>query len=66
MTVQRHGKAETALLAEIARDPAQNIALQPGDVVYVEHEPRYFLAMGATGQSTTLAQLDRHFRSGKV
>jgi polysaccharide export outer membrane protein len=64
VTVQRHGKAETALLAEIARDPEQNIPLQPGDVVYVEHEPRYFLAMGATGQSTTLAQLDRRFSFG--
>jgi polysaccharide export outer membrane protein len=64
VTVQRHGKAETALLSEIARDPEQNILLQPGDVVYVEHEPRYFLAMGATGQSTTLAQLDRRFSFG--
>ncbi|MEA2738620.1 MAG: polysaccharide biosynthesis/export protein [Acetobacteraceae bacterium] len=64
VTVQRHGKAETALLSEIARHPRQNIGLQPGDVVYVEHEPRYFLAVGATGQSTTLSQLDRRFPFG--
>jgi polysaccharide export outer membrane protein len=64
VTVQRHGKAETALLSEIAKDPEQNIALEPGDAVYVEHEPRYFLAVGATGQSTTLSQLDRRFAFG--
>jgi polysaccharide export outer membrane protein len=64
VTVQRDGKAETALLSEIAADPAQNIALQAGDTVYVAHEPRYFLAVGATGQSTTLSQLDRRFPFG--
>jgi polysaccharide biosynthesis/export protein len=64
VTVQRHGKAETALLSEIAKDPEQNIGLEAGDTVYVEHEPRYFLAIGATGQSTTLAQLDRRFSFG--
>jgi polysaccharide biosynthesis/export protein len=64
VTVQRHGKAETALLSEIAKDPDQNIVLQPGDTVYVAHEPRYFLAVGATGQSTTLSQLDRRFPFG--
>jgi polysaccharide export outer membrane protein len=64
VTVQRHGKAETALLSEIARNPEQNIALEAGDAVYVEHEPRYFLAVGATGQSTTLSQLDRRFAFG--
>ncbi|MEA3151940.1 MAG: polysaccharide biosynthesis/export protein [Gammaproteobacteria bacterium] len=64
VTVQRHGRAETALLAEIAKDPLQNVELEPGDVVYVEHEPRYFLAIGATGQSTTLSQLDRRFPFG--
>ena len=64
VTVQRHGTAQTALLSEIARDPTQNIAMQPGDVVYVAHEPRYFLAVGATGQTTTLSQLDRRFPFG--
>ena len=54
VTLQRNGTAQTALLSEIAADPAQNIAMRQGDTVYVAHEPRYFLALGATGQSTTL------------
>ncbi len=64
VTLQRAGRTETALLSEIAQDPTQNIAIQPGDVVYVSHEPRYFLAVGATGQTTTLSQLDRRFPFG--
>jgi polysaccharide export outer membrane protein len=64
VTVQRHGTAETALLSEIAADPRQNIPMEPEDVVYVTHEPRYFLAVGATGQTTTLSQLDRRFPFG--
>ncbi len=64
VTVQRRGRAETALLSEIAMDPQQNILMEPGDVVYVAHEPRYFLAVGATGQTTTLSQLDRRFPFG--
>jgi polysaccharide export outer membrane protein len=64
VTLQRRGRAETALLSEIAADPAQNISLTAGDVVYVAHEPRYFLAVGATGQTTTLSQLDRRFPFG--
>jgi polysaccharide export outer membrane protein len=64
VTVQHGGKAETALLSEIAKDPRQNISLSAGDVVYVAHEPRYFLGIGATGQTNTLAQLNRRFPFG--
>lgn len=64
VTVQRNGTAQTALLSEIAANPAQNIQMAAGDVVYVAHEPRYFLAVGATGQTTTLSQLDRRFPFG--
>ncbi len=64
VTLQRHGQAETALLSEIAADPRQNVPMQAGDTVYVAHEPRYFIALGATGQSTTLSQLDRRFPFG--
>jgi polysaccharide export outer membrane protein len=64
VTLQRHGRAETALLSEIAADPQQNVPMQGGDTVYVAHEPRYFIALGATGQSTSLSQLDRRFPFG--
>jgi polysaccharide export outer membrane protein len=61
VTLQRGGRAYKALLSEIARNPAQNVELQPNDVVYVSHEPRYFLAMGAIGQSASFGPLDRRF-----
>jgi polysaccharide export outer membrane protein len=64
VTLQRDGRAETALLSQIAADPQQNVPMHGGDTVYVAHEPRYFLALGATGQSTTLSQLDRRFPFG--
>jgi polysaccharide export outer membrane protein len=64
VTVQHDGHAETALLSEIAKEPKQNISLSAGDVVYVSHEPRYFLGIGATGQTNTLAQLNRRFAFG--
>ncbi len=62
--LQRGGSVLTALLSSIAAEPLQNLLLQPGDVVYVSHQPRYFLAVGATGQTTTLSQLDRRFPFG--
>ncbi len=64
VTVQHDGMAQTALLSEIAKNPVQNISLSAGDVVYVSHEPRYFIGIGATGTSTTLAQLNRRFAFG--
>ena len=61
LTVQRNGRAELAMLSEIAANPMQNIQLQPGDAIYIGYKPKYFVAFGATGQSTTLAQLNRRF-----
>jgi polysaccharide export outer membrane protein len=46
--VQRRGRVEEALLSAIANDPGANIELAPGDVVYIQREPRIFLAFGAT------------------
>ncbi len=48
VTIQRRGRTEQASLSTIAREPAQNIQLEPEDVVYVSREARYFLAFGAT------------------
>jgi polysaccharide export outer membrane protein len=64
VTVQREGHAESALLSNIAERPEQNIEIQPGDVVYVAHKQKYFVAFGATGQSTTLSLLNRRFAFG--
>lgn len=50
---------QTALLSEIARDPSQDLQLQPGDTIILARHPDYFLALGATGQGTTLGPVDR-------
>ena len=55
VTLQRHGQVYHALLSEIAQYGKQNVELQSGDVVYVAHEPRYFVAMGALGQAAALS-----------
>jgi polysaccharide export outer membrane protein len=48
VTLQRRGRVDQALLTSIVANPSYNINLQPGDVVYVHREPRYFLVFGAT------------------
>ncbi len=57
--VVRGDVTQTALLSEIASDPAQNLQLRPGDTIVLERRPAYFLALGATGQATTLGPVDR-------
>ncbi len=59
VTIQRHGYTERALLSQIAGDPAENIELEAGDTIYVSHEPRYFVALGATASSTNLGVINR-------
>lgn len=39
----------TVSLDRLLRDPAANIILQPGDMIYVDHRPRTFMVFGATG-----------------
>jgi len=48
ITVQRRGRTEQALLTSVITNPAQNINIAPGDVIYVSRQPRAFLAFGAT------------------
>ncbi len=46
------GAAEHSLpLDTIIRDPRQNIALQPGDVITALYQPLSFTALGATGKN---------------
>lgn len=61
VSLQRGGRVDRALLAEIARDPRQNVALRPGDVVFLTREPRYFVSLGAMGQNTSVSQINRRF-----
>ena len=68
VTLQRAGKTYRLVLADIARNPKQNIQLRSGDTVFVAHEPRYFIAMGAIGQSGSLGPVDRRlsFQDSKL
>jgi polysaccharide export outer membrane protein len=61
VTLQRDGATYTALLSEIAISGSQNIELQSQDVIYVSHEPRYFIALGAIGQEAGLASQSLRF-----
>jgi len=61
VTLQREGRTYRSLLSEIARNAGQNVQLQSNDALYVSHEPRYFLAMGAIGQGASIGPLDRRF-----
>jgi polysaccharide export outer membrane protein len=62
VTLQRGGTSEHALLADILDDPRQNIELEQNDSVIITHEPRYFLALGAVGQSASVGtQLNNRF-----
>lgn len=59
VTVQRAGTTERALLSEVARRPEMNLELRAGDSVYVSHEQRYYVALGATAQGQTFQAINR-------
>ncbi|MCB4824902.1 hypothetical protein [Roseicella aerolata] len=48
-------------MADIVADPRLNIQLVPGDTVVVARQQRYFLAIGAVGQTASITQLNRRF-----
>ena len=61
VTLQRSGQTEQASLADIVANPRENIELQQGDTVIITHQPRYFLALGAVGQTASITQLNQRF-----
>jgi len=61
VTLQRGGSAESAILADIVENPKLNLQLQPDDTIVVARQQRYFLALGAVGQSVSITQLNRRF-----
>lgn len=50
VTVQRGGRDFQGRLSAVRADPAENVALAAGDVVFLTHKPRYFMEFGATGE----------------
>jgi polysaccharide export outer membrane protein len=51
ITVQRRGRNYRAMLSSLVGDPAQDVRLAADDVVYLRHDPRYFMVFGATGEA---------------
>jgi polysaccharide export outer membrane protein len=49
--LSRAGKVVAMPLEAIIADPAQNIVLQPGDVITANFQPLSFVALGATGKN---------------
>ena len=48
VTIQRNNASYHATLSSIINNPAQNVQLLSGDVVYLSREPRYITVFGAT------------------
>lgn len=61
VTLQRGGVAESAILADVVEDPRLNVQLTGDDTIIVARQQRYFLAIGAVGQSASITQLNRRF-----
>ena len=51
ITLERRHRKGTVYFVNLLKDPHENIFVAPGDVVYVQQNPRYFMAFGATGLS---------------
>ena len=49
VTLQRNGREGSISFNRLIREPANNVYLQPGDVIYVYARSRKFLAFGASG-----------------
>ncbi len=48
VTVKRRGVVQTAEMTEVVKTPSQDIGLAAGDVVYLSHEPKVYMVLGAT------------------
>lgn len=54
VNVSRGGRTETIWLEDLYRYPELDIALRPGDRIFVEEDNRSFTALGATGGQSRL------------
>jgi polysaccharide export outer membrane protein len=48
VTIQRGRATGQSSLSTIVRDPSQNVAVRPGDVIYVSREQKVFMVLGST------------------
>jgi len=51
LQISRQGQVRTMALDRVIQDPAQNIRLNPGDVITAFFQPFSFTALGATGKN---------------
>ena len=61
VTLQRKKTRATIFFPLLIKNPAENIYVQPGDVVYVSREPQTFVAVGALANVTQTQQLTGKF-----
>ena len=64
VTLHRHGATQSERLSDIVAHPQQDIPLEAGDTLYLAHRPDFFLALGATGQASSLGPIDRRIAFG--
>lgn len=55
LQVTRGSTVAAMSLDSVIRDPAQNVLLQPGDVITALHQPLSFTVLGATGKNDEIA-----------
>jgi polysaccharide export outer membrane protein len=48
VSIQRDGQVHKAWMASIINDPQQNVPVRPGDVVFLSHQQRFFVVLGAS------------------
>jgi polysaccharide export outer membrane protein len=61
VTVQRQGESGSVRLVDIYRNPTQNIALRPGDVVIVHDIVQYFTVLGAANRQQRIRLSKRNY-----
>lgn len=51
VTLQRRGRSATVLLSRLLEQPRENIFVAPGDTIFLKHNRRRYIAVGASGLS---------------
>lgn len=54
VTLTRGSRTATVLMKAIVEQPSENIYVQPGDQIYVTHDPRTFTVLGQTASNNRL------------
>lgn len=54
VTLTRRNKSATALLKTIIKNPANNVFIQPGDQIFLTHDPRTFTVLGQTATNNRI------------